>query len=93
MPEAPIRWTEEPIVVAPGYLRWALMRGMVDGTTQWVLREDSGREVSFHVLDVTETPAPEDLVSELAPTMGLPIAEALVVEARRRLPHSVFCIE
>jgi hypothetical protein len=47
-------------------------------------------EARFHVLDVKESPSSEDLVAEMATKTGLPIAEALIDEARRRLPSSVF---
>ncbi|HXX89542.1 MAG TPA: hypothetical protein VEI83_04880 [Acidimicrobiales bacterium] len=91
MSVTPLRWTEEPLVVAPVYLRWALLHGLVGDTARWVLREGEGSEARWHLLDVKEAPTPEDLVSELAPTTGLPIAEALIDEAKRRLPDSIFC--
>jgi len=90
VPDTPLAWTEEPIVIAPAYLRWALAHGTVDGTCRWVLQERDEHGTTWHVLEVKESPTAEDLVAEMAPTTGLPIAEALLVEARRRLPHSVF---
>jgi hypothetical protein len=65
------------------------MRGLVENSARWALYERVP-EARFHVLDVKESPSSEDLVAEMATKTGLPIAEALIDEARRRLPSSVF---
>jgi hypothetical protein len=88
VPEFEPVWVRPPVKLSPPYLRWALFRGETLKGIRWALCEGDG-DPHWHRLHLAEYPTVAELIAEMTPILGRPIADTLADVVIEALPEAI----